>query len=183
MPVTHTFATLELSPVAYAEIREKLKAAGYEHAFMESGIIDMHGIGVAQAGEPAKMPMVDQVLFYFGCIGRPGHYLFQKDEQSADVRNLNSRWVKAIGLNPAILEPRILDGLFVPTGSGYRESIIPPARIVSWMDNSVDHRGGSHSTFIGFGYGKAEEMLDDAIWQFPSVMRRQPRPRPEGWLR
>jgi hypothetical protein len=47
--MTHTYAVLEVSPAAYAEIREKLDAAGYDHAFdSHSGaeVIDMHGIAL-----------------------------------------------------------------------------------------------------------------------------------------
>jgi hypothetical protein len=51
---THTYAELELSPIAYEEIKTKLKAAGYEHAFMEGGAIDMHGIGVTRAEGPLQ---------------------------------------------------------------------------------------------------------------------------------
>lgn len=45
MRTTHTLATLELSPAAYDEIRAKLEAAGYQHAF-DGGLIDMTGIGL-----------------------------------------------------------------------------------------------------------------------------------------
>lgn len=47
---THTFAELELSQPAYDEIRAKLEAAGYQHAFLDGGAIDMHGIGVTRSG-------------------------------------------------------------------------------------------------------------------------------------
>ncbi len=46
---THTFVTLGLSEAAYTEIKDKLRAAGYDHCFCgedEGGAIDMHGIGV-----------------------------------------------------------------------------------------------------------------------------------------
>lgn len=43
---THTYAELEVSPAAYEEIAAKLRAAGYDHAFMENGAIDMHRIGL-----------------------------------------------------------------------------------------------------------------------------------------
>jgi hypothetical protein len=49
--VTHTYAVLEISSAAYEEIKEKLKAAGYQHAFQSSGEIDMHGIAVAAKAE------------------------------------------------------------------------------------------------------------------------------------
>lgn len=46
MRSTHTYAVLEISNAAYDEIRAKLEAAGYQHAFMDDGEIDMHGIAV-----------------------------------------------------------------------------------------------------------------------------------------
>lgn len=45
---THTYAKLELSKAAYDEITTKLKAAGYDHSFMDDGTIDMHSIGVTR---------------------------------------------------------------------------------------------------------------------------------------
>lgn len=49
---THTYAELELSQAAYDEIKTKLLAAGYGHALMDGGTINMHGIGVTR--EPAE---------------------------------------------------------------------------------------------------------------------------------
>jgi hypothetical protein len=50
--VTHTYAVLKISAIAFAEIERLLKAAGYEHAFHEDAmygtVIDMHGIAVAK---------------------------------------------------------------------------------------------------------------------------------------
>ncbi len=43
---THTYVILEISPAAFAEIKAKLEAAGYQHTFMSGGEIDMHGIAV-----------------------------------------------------------------------------------------------------------------------------------------
>ena len=45
---THTFAELGLTPAAYDEIADKLRAADYGHAFMPDGAIDMHGIGITR---------------------------------------------------------------------------------------------------------------------------------------
>jgi hypothetical protein len=52
--MTYTYAELEVSPAAYEEIADKLKAAGYDHAFhaREDGrgyTVDMHGIGLTKA--------------------------------------------------------------------------------------------------------------------------------------
>jgi hypothetical protein len=47
---THTYAVLEVSPEAYAEIKRGLLAAGYDHAITKDGreaeTIDMHGIAL-----------------------------------------------------------------------------------------------------------------------------------------
>ncbi len=51
MAGTHTYVILDLSPTAYGEIKQKLEAAGYGHAFHKDGgriVIDMHGIAVAE---------------------------------------------------------------------------------------------------------------------------------------
>lgn len=52
MRSTHTYAILEVSQEAYDEIHAKLKAAGYQHAFMDGNVIDMAGIGISADPEP-----------------------------------------------------------------------------------------------------------------------------------
>lgn len=55
--MTYTYAILDVSPEFYREVRELLKAAGYEHAFNDAGhdgeVIDMHGIAIR--ADPAKL--------------------------------------------------------------------------------------------------------------------------------
>jgi len=46
MKQTHTYVVLELSKAAVDEISDKLRAAGYDHAFHD-GVVDMHGIAVS----------------------------------------------------------------------------------------------------------------------------------------
>lgn len=41
---TRTYVELGLSLAAYDEIREKLRAAGYDHAFVQDGAVDLHGL-------------------------------------------------------------------------------------------------------------------------------------------
>jgi hypothetical protein len=48
---THTFAELGVSQAAYDEIAGKLRAAEYDHAFGDDGVIDMHGIGLQVSAE------------------------------------------------------------------------------------------------------------------------------------
>ena len=49
---TRTYVCLPLSKAAFEEIQDKMKEAGYNHAFSESTyhgtVIDMHGIAVAK---------------------------------------------------------------------------------------------------------------------------------------
>lgn len=45
--------------------------------------------------------------------------------------------------------------------------------IVSWWDNSVDSRPGSHSTFLGQGFESEMAVIDAAKKQFPNVFARQ----------
>ncbi len=57
--VTHTYVTLEVSAAAYDEIHKKLADAEYQHAFMDDGAIDMHGIALIKeesTDEAVQMP-------------------------------------------------------------------------------------------------------------------------------
>jgi hypothetical protein len=57
--MAHTYAILEIGQAAYAEIRDKLEVAGYQHAFHKDGsieVIDMHGIAV----QAKSMPKIRQ---------------------------------------------------------------------------------------------------------------------------
>lgn len=61
--MTHTYAELEVSAQTYTEIARKLREAGYDHAFIESGhsvskTIDMHGIGLVVKPEPRLLRLV-----------------------------------------------------------------------------------------------------------------------------
>lgn len=52
MRSTYTYVVLDLSPLVYEEIANKLRAAGYDQAFHEDSngkiVIDMHGIAVGK---------------------------------------------------------------------------------------------------------------------------------------
>ena len=43
---THTFAELAVSKRTFDEISRKLKAARYDHSFIDEETIDMQGIGI-----------------------------------------------------------------------------------------------------------------------------------------
>lgn len=52
MSYTHTYVILEVSSATYDEIKAKLEAADYHHAFHEDReygiVVDMHGIALAK---------------------------------------------------------------------------------------------------------------------------------------
>ena len=54
--MTYTYVTLEVSHAAYMEIKGKLEAAGYQHAFHDDRdsdgvVIDMHGLALVDNGK------------------------------------------------------------------------------------------------------------------------------------
>lgn len=56
--MTHTFALLEISPAAHAEIAQLLRAAGYDHA-IDHDQIDMMGVALI----PAANAVMQQVEY------------------------------------------------------------------------------------------------------------------------
>ena len=62
---THTYVILELSPVAYLEIKTKLEAAGYQDAFIEQDgrtVIDLHGLAVTESDTISSCQSGQQIL-------------------------------------------------------------------------------------------------------------------------
>lgn len=117
-------------------------------------------------------------LLYFGCMKEKGHHLFEHDDSYSSDRR-GEIIFRDYPVNARVLD--YLDGTFAPcdrTEGVYNDCVIPPLRIVAWWDLSVDDRPGSNSVLIAFGYNSAEEIIDDAYKLFPTVMNRQPRPKP-----
>lgn len=118
-------------------------------------------------------------LYYFGCIKDRGHYWFGPNcEQSSHARYIQSNHPE---INRALISN--IDGICPPVEyqPGYNViTIADMIVIVSWWDNTVDHRPGSSSTFMGINYKDANDVLFAAAKYFPSVMGRQP--MPEKWL-
>lgn len=57
---SRTYAELKVSPRTWREIAEKLKKAGWDHAFVGGGTIDMHGVGLVRGDEPRRKFMVGE---------------------------------------------------------------------------------------------------------------------------
>lgn len=58
--MTHTVATLAVSAEAHAEISALLRAAGYDHAFMADGLVDMTGLALEAAPAPPAASLTDE---------------------------------------------------------------------------------------------------------------------------
>lgn len=116
-------------------------------------------------------------VFYFGCIGQLGHYLFKAGYGSVDARAYIHRYPNN---NVSFLQ--FIDGIYTPAKTKeqgkYQVTQIGDNCIISWHDYTMDKRPGSNSNVIGIGYNNPEELLTDAINLFPSVFNRQPRPIP-----
>jgi hypothetical protein len=57
--MTHTYAILDVNPSTWNDIAARLREAGYDHAFMEDGEIDMHGIAVKAKAFCKAQPTAD----------------------------------------------------------------------------------------------------------------------------
>lgn len=111
------------------------------------------------------------ISYYFGCYGDIGHYLFSSERvqtvsRSKAVEILGKDWWK-------------IDGAFVPTNAGeiahgYTFDTFLPSgwTYLSMIDNTVDSRQGSHSTFLLLGQLSKLEAIQLAKSSFSTVCKR-----------
>lgn len=70
--MTHTYAVLQVSATVYDEVKQKLEAAGYSHAFHThegepTPTIDMHGIGLTRGAEDeGRVAKLTEALRLYG---------------------------------------------------------------------------------------------------------------------
>lgn len=116
----------------------------------------------------------ERQAFYFGCIGRLGHFLHDPDSRTHYDLPQTLPWT-AGHLDSGLLRNRNAadkeDGRVFWTCGG--RAVLWFAFV--WWDNSVDHRGGSNSGFYvrGFAAGEAEQAFKFACDAFPAVVARQ----------
>jgi hypothetical protein len=119
--------------------------------------------------------MSNKKLFYFGCIGACGHYLFPalRDADKEQMPGVNFKVIQYI------------DGLYTPSEYGQQGAAqftqVGPLSIISWHDFTIDKRPGSNSNIIGYGYTGdqkqiIEDMFNDFKIKFPQVYKRQTTP-------
>jgi hypothetical protein len=103
-------------------------------------------------------------MFYCGCHGDTGHYVWSEDGWRSYKLWKEQPWGNAIdgGLQP----PKWRDNGMTRFTQKHGWSAL------SWWDNSIDTRPGSHSTFVVEGTHSAEEVLAMARNRFPWVFSR-----------
>jgi len=119
-------------------------------------------------------------VYYFGCIKDPGHHLWALDTESlsrserervipSDLWDKIDCWFAPnLNENTAVLPKPIHQSQGHAKLTHYDES----ATILSFWDRSVDHRPGSHSTFIASGIHTFEQMMLLTKEAFPKVWSR-----------
>lgn len=108
------------------------------------------------------------VMFYCGCHRDSGHHLWTADETTSSTFWQLQPWGYAVDGD---LQPRPKNGFHLPNGIA-RFTQEHGWSALSWWDNSIDTRPGSHSTFIVHGTYLAEEVLAMARARFPWVFAR-----------
>jgi len=103
-------------------------------------------------------------VFYFGCWGCVGHYLFDSNQRSVDTNLIPFDWHK-------------LDTKFIAEHNKWVNgkatlTIVDGHTILSFPDNSVDHRPASHSTFIAGGVFSFKRMVELSKLEFDKVWSR-----------
>lgn len=105
-------------------------------------------------------------VFYFGCVGEYGHYMFEPPGVKRDAFTHTNPWGTKV------------DGGLCPTGGSTQEQGRALVHhkdgwtAMAFWDRSVDHRPGSCSVFLAQGTHAFEEMLRIANESFPKVTAR-----------
>lgn len=112
--------------------------------------------------------------FYFGCWGRVGHSLHTPDGKSLSYSHRlppdQTPWDDVLDGG---LPPRPGRHMEAPNGHAALHHKDGWTALAFW-DNSVDTRGGSHSTFLFEGIYDFDAALALARQQFPTIFARYP---------
>lgn len=106
-------------------------------------------------------------FYYFGCIGRAGHYLFAAPG-SPRIEYTDTPFRHQI------------DGRFCPPGAQVQGRAqlthLEGWTAISYWDRTVDARPGSNSNFLVPAYADFDQMVELATRHFPTVLARLPSP-------
>lgn len=111
-------------------------------------------------------------VWFFGCWGGYGHYMWTPERRQVTA----SVWRTALqGARAATF----IDGGVMPDrpgvwAHGFTDDtpLAPGWTYLSAQDNTVDHRGGSHATFLAEGHHDRDAMRALVIANFPEVCKR-----------
>lgn len=120
---------------------------------------------------PAEVETVE--AYYYGCWQETGHYWHCGTKKGRSV-------AQRIGIDVYKVDTGFCPGAIPGSQSFSRSKVEGEAAlhhinewtILSFWDNSIDDRPGSHSTFIVFGTYDYTIMCTIAERQFPSVWKR-----------
>lgn len=115
-------------------------------------------------------------VYFFGCIGRPGHGMFGTTEGRSDATSMTYE-----GLSVK-LGPTRLDGGYCPTNRKQGSAKLTHANdytVLAWHDYTGDSRPGSNSALIAEGRHTFEKMTALLGQAFADVHARQPVPLTE----
>lgn len=118
-------------------------------------------------------------VFYHGCIGESGHFLWVSDVRYARSSDLPSDWPKEFGsgyMPGAALDatycPKAPKGTYVePQGLAALHHVGGWTVLAAW-DRTVDSRGRSNSVFVVRGEHNFGETCRLAAKAFPAVWAR-----------
>lgn len=103
-------------------------------------------------------------IYYFGCIGGPGHYMF-KPNGSTDWKFVDSNpWKFQVDSRLCPAGPEAEGRALIHHKDGWTA--------LSFWDRSVDKRGKCNSNFLAEGTFTFDEMWYFAQQYFPHVTRR-----------
>jgi hypothetical protein len=104
-------------------------------------------------------------IYYFGCINRPGHYLFAPgSRRTIEPSRIGLPWDWAIDSGLCPPGPEIEGHALLHHKGGWTA--------IAFWDRSVDPRGKCNSGFYALGTLTFEEMVERAKANFPEVWAR-----------
>lgn len=117
-------------------------------------------------------------MYYFGCIGQPGHYLWENESRKLWFGDLPEDFPRAWRFKEShgaereyVQESRIAPNAYGEQGLASTQHC-EKWTCVSFPDRTIDHRPNCVSAFLERGNLSYVEILRIAQIEFPNVIRR-----------
>jgi hypothetical protein len=116
-------------------------------------------------------------MYYFGCISRPGHYLWDNEHKKLWYGELPEDFPSAWKFKDSSGKEYVAESKIAPNAYGEQGKALLQCGIEGWTclsfpDRSVDSRPNCVSVFLERGIVTPERMMEYAKAQFPSVVNR-----------